>query len=241
MSSNFVLLLANAGVLLHLNGKSILIDGLHNEKTQRFSAVSPALQQAVLAGEGVFSHIDYMLVTHDHPDHASAALTNRFLKAHTETLLLTPQRGLLHKDNVREITRAQEHVVFGRDSFLFQRVTHDGQEFKNIPNYAIIGEIDEKRFVLFGDAGVDKTLLSHTVFHTHFHLALLNFPFLTLTRGREIIQSLAPEEAVIFHLPFAQDDINGYLDAARRAREKFESALPPLHVLTSEMQKEYLL
>ena len=110
-----------------------------------------------------------------------------------------------------------------------------------MPNYAIIGEIDEKRFVLFGDAGVDKTLLSHTVFHTHFHLALLNFPFLTLTRGREIIQSLAPEEAVIFHLPFAQDDINGYLDAARRAREKFESVLPPLHVLTSEMQKEYLL
>ena len=41
MAKDYAVLTANAGLLISVGNKKLLIDALHNEKTKRFSSVSP--------------------------------------------------------------------------------------------------------------------------------------------------------------------------------------------------------
>ena len=66
MTGNFVRLTANAGVLLCINGKKILVDALHNRYTEVFSSVPDDLLYEIAHGEGEFREIDLIVFTHDH-------------------------------------------------------------------------------------------------------------------------------------------------------------------------------
>ena len=236
MSSNYAVLTANAGLLICVNGKKILIDALHNEKTKRFSSVSDSVSRMVISGDGDFEHIDYMIVTHDHPDHVSSLLTNNFLKNHPETHVFAPMRGLI-TDNMHNLMLPNETFFIDGDTFSFKKAMHDGEEYKHILNYSGIITVAGKTIAFFGDAGVTKMLAAEEISNAKVDIGIYNFPFLTLTRGREIIKKMDPEECIICHLPFEHDDINGYIPVVKRLFEKHRYNLPPMHLMEKELQK----
>ena len=232
--SSFAVLTANAGLLLNIEGTTVLIDALHTG-SKRFSGVSEDVLDMIISGEGDFSHIDYMIVTHDHPDHASLRHINRFLKVHDETIVFSPLKGI-YGEHVNQLMLPSEEYVFGGDSLYFRNMTHDGVEYSDVRNYAGIVTVNGKRISFFGDTGIGNVQLTNE-FSEKFDLSIYNFPFLTLTKGREVIKKMAPEECIICHIPFAFDDINGYRDSVSRVFSKHELTLPLMHIMDTELQK----
>ena len=54
-------LIANAGILLEIDGIRFLIDGLHHSSQYPFSPVPQAMLDQMLRGEGPFRDADFLL------------------------------------------------------------------------------------------------------------------------------------------------------------------------------------
>lgn len=232
-----VTLTANAGVIIAIDGKEILIDALHNEKTPRFSTLSSEMLEAVWSR---FSQRVPLAVfaTHLHQDHFSRSLWN---EAHTrwpETSFVSPKADLestiMLKDLKESFALDEVHV----DAML---LPHEGKEYKSVVNYGYIIEIKGFTILILGDCALEATdKILELINGRSIDLALLNFPWITLTKPRAFIQNiLAPKHLGLIHLPFPQDDRGGYLPAAKKSAK---SLFPmDVHVLCEPMQKLELL
>lgn len=232
--SSYAVLTANAGLLLNIEGKTVLLDAVHTG-SKRFSGVTDAVMDMIISGDGDFGHIDYMIITHDHPDHVSLRHVNRLLKTHPETAVFSPLKNV-YGDRVYQLFLSSENYRFGDDHLYFRNLTHDGVEYKDVRNYGGVISIAGKKISFFGDAGIENIQLTDE-FAGDFNLSIYNFPFLTLTKGRDIIKKMDPKECIICHMPFEYEDVNGYRDSVSRVHEKHELSLPPMHIMGTELQR----
>ena len=91
----------------------------------------------------------------------------------------------------------------------------------------------------FGDAAIESIQLNGEL-SDEFDLSVFNFPFLTLSRGRDMIKKMDPKECIICHIPFEYDDVNGYRDSVSKVYDKHDLPPPPMHIMERELQKEEL-
>ncbi len=83
---------ANEGFLLESNGKKVLIDALFNRGLNRYAEPDSTLLTEMILGKPPFNNIDYLLFTHNHPDHFNDSLTCAFMNNNTRTVLLCPEQ-----------------------------------------------------------------------------------------------------------------------------------------------------
>ena len=236
--NDFVLLTANAGVLICYKNKKILVDALHATKTGRFSRVSDELLLQIANGEGDFTDVDALLYTHDHSDHYSKIWTQRCLDRNPSLHLAGPIHDFADRNHVHILTKAKEVLHIGGISITAKRLRHDGNEYASVVNYAYMLDIDGYHILLLGDGVMDGQAIGALLEGWEVHLALLNFPFLTLKRGREIMDRvIRANKTLLFHLPNLEDDINGYVPAARRTLQKIYLNSPAIGLL-EEGKKE---
>lgn len=239
---NTVTLLANTGILLRFSNIKILIDALHSEKTVQFSSVSNQLLERISKGEGIFSDIDYMLFTHGHPDHYSKYWADKFIKHHPNTTVITPTQDILNRENVFVLRKGEEDFILPRLNLICKRIVHDGMEYAAVPNYGFMLTIQGHTFSVFGDAPINESVIKTFVGGHTIDTAFVNFPFISLRRGQEILRSMIqPKEIFAYHLPFEQDDFNGYIETTKRMAERAKTTLPPITLLYKELQEAPLL
>jgi L-ascorbate metabolism protein UlaG (beta-lactamase superfamily) len=110
--------IANAGFLIQVNDKKVLIDALfENIKSEHYDSPSKELTRSIIAGEGIFSGIDLVAVTHGHVDNFDEKITTSFLENHPSAKVVScsPTVKLLEKnaqyknvkDQIVEITPAR--------------------------------------------------------------------------------------------------------------------------------------
>lgn len=75
----YLTLLANTGVLMEYRGTKLLLDGLFTGEGTPFSPPPESVMRRLLHGEEPFDSIDYLLISHDHPDHFSPAPVLEYL------------------------------------------------------------------------------------------------------------------------------------------------------------------
>lgn len=215
MTGNFVRLTANAGVLLCINGKKILVDALHNRYTEVFSSVPDDLLYEIAHGEGEFREIDLIVFTHDHPDHYNREWTQEFLRNHPDTHMVSPI-GDFSRENII-VLKAQEETHEIRGIKLeCVRLTHEGEQFRDVVNYGYKFTVDGFTATVLGDSGSENI---PQVFGGA-DLALYNFPFFTVLRGKKMIEKLRPKRMIAYHLPYEEKDTNGYIRATLRSIER---------------------
>lgn len=81
--------IANEGYMITMGDTRVLIDAL--PKSTYYANPSDALAAKVMDGIPPFDNIDYVLVTHDHPDHFNAGMTSRFLMHHPAAQLIASE------------------------------------------------------------------------------------------------------------------------------------------------------
>ena len=232
-----VTLSGNAGAVLELNLVRIWLDLLHTQKTENFSTVGPELQRRMLQCEA-FAHPDLIFFTHCHPDHYSRTLTGQALKLWPDAKLVLPQQEF-----ARQITlsRPVERLDLPGCSVRFGRLPHEGAQYAGVPHYGCVIEAGGFTALIAGDCEVASPLLAQLIGDTPIDLALLDFPWVTLRKGREFLErEIRPRHLLVFHLPFAGDDRAGYRAAAARMIGRLEG-IPDVRLLQDPLQREEIL
>ena len=195
-----VTLSANAGVALDINGRRIWVDALHDRKVPGFSTLTPSLQRELMACPA-FSHPEYICYTHDHPDHYSRELTEVACQLWPNARVLT--EGCM-EDRGLELR--------------FLRLPHEGEQYADVSHHGLLIRFPGCNILIPGDCEVASPDLTKEIGNIPIHLVLLNFPWITLGKGRAYtLEHFRDAQVIVYHLPFAGDDVDGYRLAAERA------------------------
>ncbi len=198
-----VTLSANAGMSIQIDKHRIWVDALHNEKQAGFSAVSPELYQELLLSDA-FQSPSYICVTHFHPDHYSETMVKQACKRWPAARLCLPQQKI-------------SKVTDGGLELEFVRLPHEGAQYADVLHYGILIGFGGKHILIPGDCETASPVLAQAIGDRQIDLAILNFPWVTLSKGRAFLsQSLKPKHILLCHLPFELDDGSGFRKSAQR-------------------------
>lgn len=227
-----ITLSANAGIAIQCGTYRIWVDALHDRKQTGFSAVDMPLQNQMLQCEAFYKP-DAICFTHCHGDHFSKELT---VAAHN----LWPRAKVILPEPVFEdqllVCGDEWHYGDGDLSLRFIRLIHDGDAYRDCIHYGILITTGNKNILIPGDCEIAASALAKLISKQKVDLALLNFPWLTLKKGRTFVQEyMKPEHIVLYHLPFVEDDCNGYRSATEKAAKEFQ--LTQVSVLMEPLQQ----
>lgn len=210
-----VTLSANAGVAIHIGGRRIWVDALHDQKRKGFSTLSSTLQQTMLKQEAFFEP-DWICYTHCHGDHYSQRLTEAACKLWPRAKVLAPQAPVY----------GDEYCVEDEGLTLrFMKLPHEGEQYAAVVHYGLMISLNGCNILLPGDCEVASPALLDAVDDTPIHLMLLDFPWVTLQRGAKYLRDhFADVPKIVYHLPFAQDDTMGYRAVTQRRLSQFPQA-----------------
>jgi hypothetical protein len=226
-----VTLTANAGVILEWRHHIIWVDALHSGQVLGFSGVSPVLWDQMRT---TLSPPELLCFTHCHADHYSPHLVSEALSLWPNAKIALPRRDF---DDQFLITGEETRLSGGGMTLRFPRLPHDGPEYRNVPHYGLLLSDGVSNILIAGDCEPASPSLLDRLEGRSIDLAILNFPWVTLRKGRRCLEDvLRPRHLLLCHLPFAEDDVNGYLDAASRAAEAVN--LPDVRLLTRPLQRE---
>lgn len=205
---------ANAGFALQLADKRIWIDAAHSEKIPTMSTLSEEQWQAVLRHPS-FTEPDLMFFTHCHGDHFSADRAQQALALWPRAVPALPEQQLAGQTL---LTGNRLKVRAGSTEFLFLRLTHEGEEFTEVPHYGLLVDDGGYRILFTGDCEVASPELERQLQGLSVDLAVVDYPWVTLRKGRDYLQRvLRPRQIAVCHLPFAADDLLGARQAALKA------------------------
>ena len=198
-----ITLSANAGVCIQVEQHRIWVDALHSQQQPGFSAVSAEMFSKVLGCEE-FKDPNYICVTHCHPDHYDAQMVEAAMERYPEAKLCLPSVD----------TPKVECEGFCLE---FIRLPHEGAQYANVLHYGILITVEGKHILLPGDCETASATLAQAIGEKQIDLAILNFPWVTLSKGRNFLnQILKPKHTLLCHLPFEADDVSGFRASAQR-------------------------
>jgi hypothetical protein len=218
MSKCSLALTANAGVILTIGDIVLMIDALHGEKMPGFSTVPPDVLSRVW-NKFLIRTPTVILATHVHPDHVSAALWDEARLRWPACFFLSPGCPLKGTIVLKE---PWHHITCMGINIDTMRLPHEGSAYDTVVNYGYFLDVGGFTVLIPGDCAIDATpKISELIAGRHVDLALLNFPWVTLSEPRAFVQeTIAPSHLALFHLPFIEDDSEGYRPAAFMAAKE---------------------
>lgn len=232
-----ITLTANAGVMLRHGELKLFCDALHRHKTENFSALSPEMQSKMVSSPDFFG-VSAMIFTHKHPDHYSKTLIAAAKKLMPDAALISPAPDF--NDQIL-LTNERHHISLPGAELDFIRLTHEGAQFADVANYGFLLSISDKNILITGDSMIAEPKIADWLSGRNVDLALLNFPWLTLRRGREFISDvIKPRHVMFYHIPFAQDDRCGFREACEKSLPLLDEKFSP-RLLNEPFQTENIL
>ena len=214
---------ANAGLSMTIGGAKIWIDALNETKVNAFSTVTPKIRK-MMQNRNAFRDPDAIVFTHCHPDHFSQELTEEAIRKWTRAELILPEsrfekQTLVEGDVFR--TRIDDAEL------CMIKTIHEGEAYREVPNYAAVISDGSMNVLITADTEVGSASLKGQLEVAGFDridIMFVDFPWVTLKRGREVIDGvLKPEHLFIYHLPFEEDDTEGFRKAAAKGAGMLES------------------
>lgn len=205
----------------------------------------------IIAGEGIFKDISYILFTHAHKDHYNEQETlNYVLNNRTKAIFALQESGKLKKIkkeaknknieiiNINDAYKREKEKIFKDVKIKYFRIAHSGKQFRHVNNYGYIINIKGITLLHLGDGDFDKETLGKVLIDEKIDYAFLNFPYVNLPEGREIINKLIkPKKVFIIHLPFQEDDLYNYAAITLKVIERHKQVLPETKVLLEPLEE----
>lgn len=230
--ANSITYVSNAGVLVNINEKKILIDGLCNSKLPIYKNPPPKISEKIIRGIPPFDNIDIMLITHYHSDHFDPNSTGEFLKQNPNTIAISTSEVILKIKSHLSYTKATnlielkpvlhsgENITVNGVSIQAISMIHDGKQYQNIQHYAYLIENGIK-ILHIGDARpVKENYEALNLKQKRIDLLIATFPYIGLPAARQIIKEyIDPQKIVIVHLPYKELDSFGWIEATKKSYE----------------------
>lgn len=238
----------NSGVcIIFPDRKKVWIDFVHDLKTPLWPTVSDEMWETI-KGDSALYPPDIVLFTHVHPDHYSKKKTGELLKDHPGTPVILPKGATYSSYFKREfsaddlsgadlVSGETAERTFGDLTVLFTKSLHSGKEYVDTPHYCIELKYKGKSIFISGDAKLSSEELCDRLEFVKADLAVMNFPWASVSKGREILSdTLKPSHLLLVHLPDQKDDPFHYMDSAENGAGLLD--LPDIRLMRRPFQKE---
>lgn len=246
INSNKITYASNAGVLIKMNDKKILIDGLCNSKEPIYKSTTEEIKEQIIQGISPFDSIDIMLITHRHSDHFDASSIAKFLKKNSNTIVISAKdvvSKIIDEDSSIDISRLialetklyykQRMKINGIEIFAMSMI-HDGKEYVNVSNFAYIVKTSMDHAILhLGDAAPIIENFEPLKLHQHkIDVLIANFPYVSIPSARKVVKEyIKPKKIAVVHLPYKELDRFGWITAAKKSYERVKDDFMPAEFL----------
>ncbi len=209
--------IGNEGVLITSSSKNVLIDALHTFYGPEYLFPDENLRSDIIEGNGKFSKIDLILVSHVHGDHFNPSLVARFLRSHQETTLISsnqvidsvllylenPDDKLLSRIKAFSTADLQKKYSINGINLTLYTFPHASERFQWIQNTASLVDIGGVQFLHTGDADINKEDVGNFKIHQkEIDVGIFPYWFLTSEQGAENVKSLInPKWYIAIHIP----------------------------------------
>ncbi|MDF3000694.1 MAG: hypothetical protein K0Q48_813 [Bacillota bacterium] len=254
--ANRLTYVANAGVLLNLQGKKILIDGLCKEGFDLYRTTPDQMAEDILLGVPPYDGIDLMLFTHHHGDHFDSELVAAYVRNGGTAKILSTEKAIASvrkRLNSEQDAADPENQLISLDLEPGRRQTlhlsgieieaismiHFGEEYETVRNLAFL--IRGNKIILHvGDGASEANNYQNLKLEEEgIDLMIVPFPYVSLPSSQKLIQEwIKPKEIVALHLPQKDKDLYGWIAAAKKSAEKAGQTFPPVTFL-EELGEEY--
>jgi len=250
-----ITLVANAGVLVTHAGRALLVDGVHREDGHPFSRVPEADLVRMRFGVSPFERLDYLLFTHEHPDHFTPRLVAELVARRRVQGIFMPGAAGGSPDLADLATLAEERGIPFHGLSLAPGGTawfepedgiavtaigtrHMGPQFQDVRNDCYLLTLGGLNLLFTGDADHVPEYYEAAMKGVELDAAFVNPIFFHNKTGQAIIADIfRPREVVIYHMPFADDDSLNFAYMVGRDRERYANADRPVRVLAGEGQR----
>lgn len=237
----------NGGICITLPSDfKIWVDFYPDMKTVLWEYVHDPEWEEIKKDPAVFPP-DLVLATHTHPDHFSFPRTNELSELCPGARIVVPKGDVwssVHKSPFSTDSLSCEKITgdivekdFGDVHVKFIRTVHSGREYIDVPHYSLYITYEKKHIFISGDACVTDDDLCSRLEEMRTDLAVLNFPWACVSRGREIIEySICPSHVLLVHLPSEEKDDFHYRKSAENSAELLN--VPDVRLFLRHSQEE---
>lgn len=236
MQLNTITYVSNAGVLISVNNKKILIDGLCKSDIPIYKNPPAEISKQIIRGIPPFDNIDIMLITHHHSDHFDSNSIGEFLKYNLNTMVVStheviskiknhiPYTEVSNLIELNPVLHSEEKITVNGINIHTISMTHDGKEYKDIQNFSYLVEHGLKVFHI-GDAGpFQENFNTLNLKQRRIDLLIAPFPYIGLPSARKIIKEyINPQKIAIVHFPYKELDGFGWIDATKKSYERVKN------------------
>ncbi len=249
-----ITLIANAGIYLQWNTIGILVDGLYNENGHPFSMVTESDMERMRQGQSPFEHLDYLLFSHEHPDHFTPDCVLKHIKQRPVQGLLLPDESTASPrfSHLLDHVRNQNipHHTFGLEPGQTKITTltgdltitaigtrHMGPQYQDVRNDCYLISMGGMHILFTGDADHVAEYYEEALSTVMLDAVFVNPIFYHNPKGQEIINTIfRPRHTIIYHMPFPEDDTLHFTYMVGRDTEKYKNPRIRTHVLAQEKQ-----
>ena len=199
---------ANAGVLLTLDDKKILLDGVCRE-------VKPyPATPSQIAKELISCPPDVALFTHNHPDHFDPDYCRKI----ESPIYATDQAT----DELSGKSQTEKMAVLGKVRISAVSTRHMGHYGKTTGHQSYV--VEGSRVVWFlGDAS--PTELRKLASFPKPDVLLIPYPYISTPAALKIVEEYLPCRIVLLHMPLEKDDPEGIWQSANAGMEHLKAYL----------------
>ena len=249
-----ITLAASAGVLLEAEGVRFLVDAPHGEGNYPFSRVPESLLAETDSGQGRFSNADYLLFTHDHPDHYTPSVVQRYLRHNSVRRVLLPkvQWGDREADLLRQLQ--EDRIPFWRlgmargaaHGYQLQPgvfvtaigMQHTGERFAQNDCDCVALQVNGKNFLFTSDCDYMHRQAYAFARGRQWEAVFVNPFFYHSPQGQALLgDELQARHVIVYHVPFAGEDPMGLRMLVHQDRVKLAPGLPQTVFLTEPLQE----
>jgi len=228
----------NCAVLLEINGKKVLCDGLISDNTP-FDKMPRDIEMQIIDGEGEYGDLNGMLFTHCHNDHFSGYKLTRYLERNHGAYVAVPETARLDWDylwdlgaNVLRLEGAVGEVRTREFDGLRFEVMKTAHLTFNYPEHFIFNVLGEDCNVLI-TADMDllnMDLLDRMTMKEHSFIFISHI-VMWHRKWREKLESLGFEKVFIYHVADDENDGYGYRRKAIKCWNRYHERYPNWEVL----------
>lgn len=249
-----ITLIANAGVLVEHAGIGLLVDGVHHQQGHIFPRVSRSDLMAMRQGTGVFSHLNFLLFTHEHPDHFSPSYVIELIHAREIQGIILPNcnkpsaelRLLLNHIRRKGIPfwslglqpgTTQDIKLTHDISVTAIGTTHMAPQYQHLANDCFVLHLGDKNLLFTGDGDTIGEYYAPALAGMDLDAVFVNPLFYHHPLGQEIIDTIfRPRTIVIYHMPHKDQDPMRLALMVKKSRQRYERPQIPTIVLEHDKQ-----
>lgn len=249
-----VILIANAGIFLETGGVRIFLDAFHHAPEFPFSMIPPATFKHMTAEPSIYRDADFIMFSHNHPDHYSPALLLEYLKTNRVRRVLLPEEPadpsseaalIRYLDEKRipfwrlGLPRGKQHMYQLMPDVYLSAVgmQHTGEMYRDINCDCMGLSVKGIRILFTGDCSFDWESDYETWSDLSPDVVFVNPLFFHSEKGRALLHKWNSKNIVIHHIPFEGDDRIALRTLAHRDYVKYAAAFQKVHLLWNAEQE----